>query len=210
MLGFAEATKLVYQKEGAMGFYRGFTPSIVKNTMNAGSYFASLHFFMKKLEDVDMGEHRRHTLASAMARIVQSVSCNPLVVIKTRMEVLSFNEYSGLYDAIKKIYSQEGVGGYYTGLKVSLVRDVPFSGIYFPIYNICKKATCVSLNLDSEMFDREEKFEKHKLSAEEEKKFQASRTYKLVIATSFASFFANFFACVLTHPLDLIRTRVYF
>jgi len=36
------------QKEGAAGFYRGFTPSIIKNTLNAGTYFASLHFFVNK------------------------------------------------------------------------------------------------------------------------------------------------------------------
>ena len=49
LLGFTDATRLVYKKEGAAGFYRGFTPSIIKNTLNAGTYFASLHFFVKKL-----------------------------------------------------------------------------------------------------------------------------------------------------------------
>lgn len=31
-----------------------------------------------------------------------------------------------------------------------------------------------------------------------------------MLAIAFASFSANFFACVVTHPLDLIRTRIYF
>jgi len=33
---------------------------------------------------------------------------------------------------------------------------------------------------------------------------------KLAYITSLASFSANVVSCVVTHPLDLIRTRVYF
>lgn len=49
LLGFREATMLVYQKEGLKGYYRGFTPSIAKNTLNAGTYFASLHLLVNSL-----------------------------------------------------------------------------------------------------------------------------------------------------------------
>lgn len=58
----------------------------------------------------------------------------------------------------------------------------------------------------------EEKFENYGkgLSKEEKERFQKERTYKLMMAISLASFAANFFACLVTHPLDLIRTRIYF
>lgn len=91
--------------------------------------------------------------ASALARCIQSIICNPLVVIKTRMEVLSFNEYNSFRDAITKIYRNEGIGGYFTGLKVSLIRDVPFSGVYYPIYAVCKKASCLSFGITTEAFE---------------------------------------------------------
>ena len=58
----------------------------------------------------------------------------------------------------------------------------------------------------------EERFENHdkSLKKEDMEKFQKDRTYKLMVAISLASFSANFFACLVTHPLDLIRTRIYF
>jgi hypothetical protein len=59
-------------------------------------------------------------------------------VIKTRFEVLGFQEYTGLVDAFSKIMKNEGVKGFYTGLKISLVRDVPFSGLFYPIYEMSK------------------------------------------------------------------------
>jgi solute carrier family 25 (mitochondrial aspartate/glutamate transporter), member 12/13 len=66
---------------------------------------------------------------------MQTVLANPITVIKTRLEVVGFSEYSGVVDACKKIYAQEGLPAFFTGIKVSLVRDVPFSGVFYPIYS---------------------------------------------------------------------------
>ena len=43
-LTFREATTLIYRKEGPKGFMRGFVPSMMKNTLNAGSYFSMLYY----------------------------------------------------------------------------------------------------------------------------------------------------------------------
>ena len=87
----------------------------------------------------NINEHAVNFWASAFARTIQTTLCNPLIVIKTRLEVLGFSEYNSLFDAIKKVYIKEGPSGFFTGLKISLIRDVPFSGIFFPIYEYCKK-----------------------------------------------------------------------
>ncbi len=60
-------------------------------------------------------------------------------MVKTRFEVVGFAEYSGVTDAFRQILLKEGPGGLFTGLKISLIRDVPFSGIFYPIYNFFKK-----------------------------------------------------------------------
>jgi hypothetical protein len=55
-----------------------------------------------------MSDHAVNFWASASARAFQTVLCNPLVVIKTRFEVLGFQEYNSLFDAVKKILYNEG------------------------------------------------------------------------------------------------------
>ena len=60
---------------------------------------------------------------------------NPLIVIKTRLEVVGFNEYDGIFDAGRKILKNEGPRGFTTGLGISLIRDVPFSGVFYPVYH---------------------------------------------------------------------------
>lgn len=81
-----------------------------------------------------MNDHAVNFWASAIARAFQTTLCNPLVVIKTRLEVLGFSEYNNLYDATLKVYQKEGPEGFFTGLKISLIRDVPFSGVFYPLY----------------------------------------------------------------------------
>ena len=109
------------------------------------------------------------------------------------MEVVGFAEYKNTWDAAKQIAAKEGFAGFMTGLRISLIRDVPFSGIFYPFYNFCKDwyAMLFGLHFHDEMSS-------------------VDRTIKLAYVTSLASFSANIVSCCVTHPLDLIRTRVYF
>ena len=103
-LSFREATKLIYMREGLPGYMRGFTPSMLKNTLNAGSYFSMLYYFETNLRKTGLfPESQVLLLSSASARTVQSIISNPLVIIKTRFEVIGFKEYGGVLDACKQI-----------------------------------------------------------------------------------------------------------
>lgn len=167
----------------------------MKNTLNAGSYFSCLYYSETILRQSGLlSESMVHFWASAFSRTIQSIISNPLIVIKTRLEVVGFKEYNGTADAIRKIAQKEGYKGFFTGLKVSLIRDVPFSGIFYPIYHFFKTYYSMLVGL----------------SARNEGDQSGMRTSKLALVTSLASFSANIVSCVLTHPLDLIRTRVYF
>jgi hypothetical protein len=184
---------LIMEREGFKGYFRGFGPSILKNTLNAGTYFSLLHFIQQMLLPMDvMSEHAVNFWASATARCVQSVLSNPIIVIKTRLEVLGFQEYSSFLDAVRKVYINEGVGGYFTGLKISLIRDVPFSGIFFPIYELCKRFYQALL-----MFNPTDESVKRRL-------------FYSTLISSMSSVSANLLSCVITQPVDIIRTRVFF
>lgn len=193
LLSFKEATMLIFEREGFKGYYRGFLPSLIKNTLNAGSYFSTLHYLRLALHQTNLfTEHTVNFMSAALARSVLTTLSNPIIVIKTRLEVLGFDEYKSLYDASKKIYLEEGYRGFFTGLKVSLIRDVPFSGIFFPIYEISKvffsRLLMFDLNSDT----------------------SSKRAIYVALISSLSSITANLWSCILTHPLDIIRTRVFF
>ena len=133
------ATKTIYQSEGMRGYMRGLTPSIIKCGLTSGTFFSTLYYFEENLKKLNMmSDSKVHFTASCMARVVQSIISNPIILIKSRLEVIGFNEYNSIMDAVRKIYVQEGFLGFWTGIKVSLIRDVPFSGTFYPIYNFIK------------------------------------------------------------------------
>ena len=113
-------------------------------------------------------------------------------MIKSRLEVIGFNEYNSIADAVRKIYVQEGITGFWTGIKVSLIRDVPFSGTFYPIYNYIKVSLARLYELKYGQLQGND------------------RIKALAMISSCASFSANILSCAITHPLDLIRTRIFF
>ena len=82
--------------------------------------------------------------------------------------------------------------GFFTGLKISLIRDVPFSGIFYPIYEMSKVFYSKLLMLDLK--------DEH----------MQNRGYHIAVISSLSSVTANLLSCLITHPLDIIRTRVFF
>ena len=64
-----EATMFIYRKEGLTGFMRGFTPSIMKNMLNSGSYFSMLYSLETIFRKTGLfNETSVHFLSSAAAR----------------------------------------------------------------------------------------------------------------------------------------------
>lgn len=43
-LSFREASRVIYETEGAKGFMRGLTPSLIKNSLMTGQYFSILFY----------------------------------------------------------------------------------------------------------------------------------------------------------------------
>ena len=186
-LSFREATSLIYRKEGMQGFLRGLMPACVKTTLNAGVYYSILFYTETYLRMIGFkNDGQINAFSSAFARAVQSVVSNPIVVIKTRLEVVGFNEYSGMMQGAKSIMQKEGFRGFFTGLGISLVRDVPFSGVFYPVYQSFKSFYGMMLS------------------------DQRSQAANNALITSLAGWSANIVSCVITNPIDLIRTRVYF
>lgn len=116
---------------------------------------------------------------AATSRCVTCVALQPFTVLKTRFESGWFR-YSGMVHAVKEMLRHEGVKGLYSGLGATIFRDVPFSSLYFLLYNIMKQSV---------VFDQQSP-----------------------VATPAALFtsgvVSGVMASIITHPPDVIKTRV--
>lgn len=71
------------------------------------------------------------------AGMCQVVFTNPMEIVKIRMQVAG--QSGGQKEGIVNIVRELGLMGLYKGVKACLLRDIPFSMIYFPAYAHFKK-----------------------------------------------------------------------
>lgn len=130
-------SKKIYNEEGLKGFYRGFNTAMIKSTVGTAIYFGILEF-SKRFLNYYTNSHSANFLSSGIARLIQSILINPVSVIKTRFEVVGFNSYNSIFEAVNKIRKEEGYKGFFKGLKPGLVKDVPASAIFYSLYEFFK------------------------------------------------------------------------
>ncbi|XP_071742001.1 probable mitochondrial adenine nucleotide transporter BTL1 [Rutidosis leptorrhynchoides] len=87
-------------------------------------------------------------LGGAAAGFVSTLVCHPLEVLKDRLTV-SPDVYPNLSVAVQKMYSNGGIGSFYSGLSPTLMGMLPYSTCYYFMYDTIKKSYCTAQNKKS-------------------------------------------------------------
>lgn len=191
--GFIQAFSTILREEGLRGLYRGVVPVTIGYLPTWAIYFTAYeraknyypHFFKQhfKLEIDSLN----HFAASMTAGACSSFVVNPIWVVKTRLMVQTGKEqviYKGTIDAFKKMYRNEGLQVFYSGLVPSLFGLVHV-GIHFPTYEALKKL--LGVNKTTDLTTGKE----HKL-------------WRLLVASCGSKMIAS----TVTYPHEVLRTRM--
>ncbi|MCJ1342198.1 mitochondrial aspartate-glutamate transporter agc1 [Peltigera leucophlebia] len=139
-----DCAKKVVKNEGFKGLYSGVLPQLIgvapekaiKLTVND---IVRGHFSNKTTGEIRLPHE---LLAGGLAGGCQVVFTNPLEIVKIRLQVQG--EVAKTLDGAPRrsamwIVKNLGLVGLYKGASACLLRDVPFSAIYFPTYNHLKR-----------------------------------------------------------------------
>ncbi|KAL4718775.1 hypothetical protein ACJJTC_008710 [Scirpophaga incertulas] len=126
--------KKVIRHEGFFGLYRGLVPQLIGVAPEKAIKLTVNDLVRDKLMDKKgniplYGE----ILAGACAGASQVIFTNPLEIVKIRLQVAG-EIASGAKVRAWSVVKDLGLFGLYKGAKACLLRDVPFSAIYFPAY----------------------------------------------------------------------------
>ncbi|CDO92623.1 unnamed protein product [Kluyveromyces dobzhanskii CBS 2104] len=178
----------IFQTKGIRGLYSGLGPQLIgvapekaiKLTVND---FMRQHF-MNKSRTI---KWYQEILSGATAGACQVIFTNPLEIVKIRLQMRSDFVGENGKPALGAIgiIRQLGLRGLYKGAAACMLRDIPFSAIYFPTYAHLKK--------DVFKFDPNDKNKRTKL-----------KTWELLLAGAVAGMPAAY----LTTPFDVIKTRL--
>ena len=139
------ATSIAMQllrERGISGLYRGVGATMLRDVTFSVIYFplfAHLNALGPKRKD-GSGESVFWTsfLAGCGAGSTAAFAVNPLDVIKTRLQVLKRasgeSSYNGIMDAVKQIYTKEGVLAFFKGAGCRMIVIAPLFGIAQTVY----------------------------------------------------------------------------
>ncbi|RKP03812.1 hypothetical protein CXG81DRAFT_16647 [Caulochytrium protostelioides] len=129
----AQAALAIVRREGALALWKGLTPGLIAALPSTMTYYAGYDVIRNDISPLltAAGLGFYIPLVSGMsARACATFIVSPLELVRTRMQSRQGPE--GLRHAFREIgISPKAV---YRGLGPSLWRDVPFSGIYWLIY----------------------------------------------------------------------------
>lgn len=167
----------VLRHEGFSGLYRGLIPQLIGVGPEKAIKLTMNDFMRDQLRCDGTVPLWGEMLAGGTAGASQVVFTNPLEIVKIRLQVAGEITTGQRVSAIT-VVKELGISGLYKGARACLLRDVPFSAIYFPAYSHAKQAL-----------------------AEEDGHVSASSV--LLAATM-----AGAPAASLTTPADVIKTRL--
>ncbi|AJW17840.1 BPK_HP2_G0053590.mRNA.1.CDS.1 [Saccharomyces cerevisiae] len=179
----------IISREGIKGLYSGLGPQLIGVAPEKAIKLTVNDFMRNRLTDKN-GKLSLfpEIISGASAGACQVIFTNPLEIVKIRLQVQS--DYVGeniqqANETATQIVKKLGLRGLYNGVAACLMRDVPFSAIYFPTYAHLKK--------DLFDFDPNDKTKRNRL-----------KTWELLTAGAIAGMPAAF----LTTPFDVIKTRL--
>jgi len=198
------------------GYYKGFGAVALGSPLASGMYFLGYETTKKTLAKVrgDDGGETTTAAAAAMdnvltgivAQALAGIAYTPVDVIKERMQVSSVLpkhlktnngiDYRNVFDAVKTIAQNEGVkNGLMRGYWAQNFVWWPWSASYFVVYE-----------KGLEIFSRSNNNNNNNNNDDDDD--DSVQTVYNVSPHAASAFTAATFATVLTHPLDLCKTRI--
>ncbi|KAI0123020.1 mitochondrial carrier domain-containing protein [Xylariales sp. AK1849] len=175
--------KKVIANEGVKGLYSGVLPQLVGVAPEKAIKLTVNDLVRNNFTDKKTGQiwWPHELLAGGSAGACQVVFTNPLEIVKIRLQVQGEAAKAGAERrSAMWIVKNLGLAGLYKGASACLLRDVPFSAIYFPTYSHLKRDL-----------------------------FGESQTKKLgILQLLTAGAIAGMPAAYLTTPCDVIKTRL--
>eukprot|EP01126_Amoeba_proteus_P037677 TRINITY_DN3899_c0_g1_i1.p1 TRINITY_DN3899_c0_g1~~TRINITY_DN3899_c0_g1_i1.p1 ORF type:complete len:420 (+),score=85.21 TRINITY_DN3899_c0_g1_i1:1134-2393(+) len=133
--------KKVLKGEGVRGLYRGLGPQLV-GVAPEKAIKLTVNDLLRSVFGKEGGKIQfpLEVLAGGCAGASQVIFTNPIEIVKIRLQVQGEAiKFGGQPKSTVTILKELGFFGLYKGASACLLRDVPFSAIYFPAYASLKQ-----------------------------------------------------------------------
>ncbi|RGB33135.1 mitochondrial carrier domain-containing protein [Rhizophagus diaphanus] len=184
--------KDIIEKDNISGLWKGTVPTILRNVPGSALYFFTLSeirniFSLRHQRNISQNStksslpvlsNRDNLISGMVARGSIGFITMPITIIKVRYESNLYN-YKSIWGAFTSILRHEGIKGLFYGYGATVIRDAPYAGLYLLFYERWK--LLMSAN---------------------------SFTIASPIIHMTSAIIAGLSATTITHPFDMLKTRV--
>ncbi|XP_067140859.1 mitochondrial glutathione transporter SLC25A40-like [Centruroides vittatus] len=138
--GTVDALIKISRNEGMFSLWSGLPPTLVMAIPATVVYFTMYDQIRERLTNYFNRSSPPlwiPAVAGSLARVVSVSVISPLELIRTKMQSKKYS-YVELTTAVKMQVQAEGIGSLYRGWVPTILRDVPFSAIYWGAYESFK------------------------------------------------------------------------
>lgn len=150
-----QGMSVISRNEGITTLWRGLSLTLFMAIPSNIIYFTGYEYIRDRLPL--KGEMLNPLLCGSFARTMAATVVAPVELLKTRLQSIPHEVRDdqprsqilrNLLKDLRLSFKTRGVGSMFTGLKITLWRDVPFSGIYWLCYELFKDRIGGAMKVD--------------------------------------------------------------
>lgn len=134
--GSFDAARKIIRAEGVRGLWRGLNVTLLLAIPTTGIYFTLYEALRDQLKasNEKLSESAIALLAGATARVATATAASPLEMARTSLQAGVDGPNATVSSVLRQVQRNEGVFALWRGLGPTLLRDAPFSAIYWSAY----------------------------------------------------------------------------
>ncbi|KAI7868950.1 mitochondrial carrier domain-containing protein [Spinellus fusiger] len=181
------AMRLIVKEEGFFKLWRGVSAGLIMAVPSTVIYFSGYDWIKQQVQSSRFADSVLYDTsplwAGAIARITAATMVSPLELFRTRLQAANGTQsVIDVWNTVVSMVKRDGISSLWRGLKVTLLRDAPFSAFYWMGYESVKR-------------------ELESVSGYQRNTFSNLQTSFIAGASS------GMVAAALTTPFDLIKTQ---
>jgi solute carrier family 25 protein 39/40 len=196
---------MIVKERGTRALWRGVTPTLAY-VIPSNLTFFSIYEYNRK-------QHDPTWLAASKARAISCTLLSPVEFIRTRVQATVANSDQTPIQIIRRVFYEDSFVSYWRGLAPTLMRDVPFSALYFSLYEFNKKMILPSHVEKRETLAAGNRRERINLA--ESQVLNPARSHLLgseyaetLLLTMLNGAGCGILATIVTHPFDVVKTQL--
>jgi len=134
-----QAPEGFFKAGGFNGVYRGLPAAAAGSVPGAALFFSTYDTLKGVLKRATGGDQEGPAIHMTAASCGEVAACTVRVPTEVVKQSLQTGRYASLQVAVSTILKEQGVAGLYKGYATTIMREIPFAIIQFPLYEGLKK-----------------------------------------------------------------------